>query len=128
MSLKQMFADFAATAPQAETVPCPCPEVPAMDGKIFARAIDGNVYADYAKSIPRNSRDAYWIVRPMLWALCDEKGARIFENDAMDMARLMKLPVKVLLRWKAIIDRLNYDTQEDEEEKKSEPAENSTTS
>lgn len=102
---QEIFA--AAESLAAEVEVCPCPEIPALDGKVFARRMDTNTYVAFAKDIPDGS-DPYPVTRLLLFALCDAKGQPIFERDAMGMARLNKLPAVVTLRWKRIVERLNY--------------------
>ncbi len=125
-SIAELIAKQAKRAPTI--MPCPCPELPELDGKVFAREIGTDVYTSFVADIP-TGKDAYVVVRPLLYSLCDESGKRIFENDAMAMAYLLKLPSKVILRWREVSDSLNYEGKAAEElEKKSEPEAISTTS
>lgn len=98
-------ADAAKATPVVK--PCPCPELPELDGKVFACRVTAKTWTEFAQDIPAG-RDPYAAVRFLLYALCDEQGKRVFENNALHLAKLSQLPAIVIRRWKEIAEELNY--------------------
>ncbi len=109
-------------------LPCPCPELPDLDGRVFARGIPTHLYTSFVADIP-TGRDPYVVVRPLLYSLCDKDGNRIFDNNATHLAWLNDLDCSITLRWRKVADSLNHDGAATEDlEKKSDPAEDSIAS
>lgn len=119
MGLADLICQAADSAKATPVVkPCSCPELPDLDGKVFACRVTAQTWTEFAQDIP-TGRDPYAAVRFLLYALCDETGNRAFENNAMQLAKLSQLPAVVIRRWKSIAEDLNFmgDVAEDAEKK-----------
>lgn len=124
MRLDQEILAQAKAAPVIK--PCPCPEFPSLDGKVFAKRVSATTWVAFVRDIPTPGVDPYAMTRFLLFALCDADGKPIFERDAMAMAALAELPAVVIRRWKEIAEALNPFGGDDDEAKKSEPAASTT--
>lgn len=104
-------------------LPAPCPEWPELDGKVFVTEISDEDFIAYIDNLPdAPTNDRLRVTRFLTFALVDADGKRIFGTDIIHMAKLAKLPMRVIRRWDALAQSLNHfgDAAKDAE-KKSEP-------
>ena len=110
-------------------LPCPAPERPAIDGKVFAVEMTEREFMAYIDDMPDDRTGDKWRrARFLAFVLVDENGKRIFGTDVADYVKLANLPMSLITRWDKIAQALTPFGDEAKEQEKNSDAAASTTS
>lgn len=93
---------FAVEFPKP--IPVPTPEWPALDGKLFVRALSAAERDAYEASLS-DGRLENWRAKLVVFAACDAEGRRIFEDG--DVERVGRCPATLVARLFEAANRLS---------------------